>query len=833
MNYNESLFNCSLYKSEIYSNTCNLKLGYTKSYFGIGTLIGISFVGIILNILFLIFHFIKRKKKSRRKALMHKIFLIFPFTDLLTSIYWLISSINYNKLEKIKQNMQFCALNSVFYIFLITFQFILINILLLHFRKINKNPLEAINNPAKKLFIYLIICILTGFLVSALASYFKIIGISPMNTCFISVQGNIKEGIIILIPLILFIIAIYQLIHDIFFIRMFTSNKGIRLIFKKNSIYVLIFCLMHIPLFLVLLVSLFYGRNYFELTENIPLEYFIKISTIITCIIPFVMSLLRQIQGLARLECINECIKKRERESIRRTIIRYQRLSLIKNNSKNFSNNISLELDPFEWLEKIVMENLLRDILLGIAVSIKDSEKYDINNNGFDTPNNNFIEDNIEFLKEKDFEDYVIHNINFENFKQFNLEDQTVINSDYLNIQIIDYAPKCFHYLRKLENIDIKKMIESFLPKNNSQGIKQSLGKSGSFFISTDDNRYMIKTLKSDELELLKHAFLSQYINHIKSNPKSLLCRLYGMYNIILGQGDEIKIIVMRNVIGDFKDNTIVKFDLKGSTYKRKSNFEMENDNNVMKDLDFNEFEKTIMLGPYAINRLRKITKIDSTFLKDCELMDYSLFIVKLTLTKKEEEDVFGTTIGKRKEEDFKQIINEKNDNIENFDTNNDYKGPRDWRFQSFKGNGKIHDVEYYKQYLFPSLTQGTSYIIAIIDYFQIFNFFKYMESRIKNNFHKKNTISCVDPVTYSERFIKYINMLTNVKQYLSNEIHGIKEEEEKDSLTISDDEDDDDNDNIIKKYQSQKGLMRISDLSNKSDLLLTSSEAEDKLTKT
>ena len=68
----------------------------------------------------------------------------------------------------------------------------------------------------------------------------------------------------------------------------------------------------------------------------------------------------------------------------------------------------------------------------------------------------------------------------------------------------MEYAPKCFAYLRNLENIDINLMIESFLPKNNKQNIKQSQGKSGTFFIFTDDNKYMIKTLKTEEFELIK-----------------------------------------------------------------------------------------------------------------------------------------------------------------------------------------------------------------------------------------------------------------------------------------------------------------------------------------
>ena len=71
---------------------------------------------------------------------MRQIFLIFPFTDLFTSIYWLISAIKFYELEQIKENMTICSLNSVFYIFLITFQFILItlNVILLikHFYEI-------------------------------------------------------------------------------------------------------------------------------------------------------------------------------------------------------------------------------------------------------------------------------------------------------------------------------------------------------------------------------------------------------------------------------------------------------------------------------------------------------------------------------------------------------------------------------------------------------------------------------------------------------------------------------------------------------------------------
>ena len=783
MNYNDNLFNCTYYEDINKKNICELKLGYIVSYYGLGTLIGISLISIILNIVFLLQNFLKRNKRKKKGALMRQIFLIFPITDLFSSIYWLISSFKFYELNQIKENITLCSLISIYYLFLIIFQFILINILLFHFRKINQNPLDSIFNPKRKLFIYLIICFLLSCIFAGFTKMLNLIGISPMNTCFISIKGGTK-GLIYLFPLFCIILAIIQLTHDLFLIYMFNSDKGIRKIYKKNSCYVFIFCLLHVPLILVMIFSVILGKNYFELNEHLVAKYFIKTSSIITSMIPFVMSILRQIQGLVRIECINRCIKKRDLQNVRKTIINYRKAN------NNLQETISIELDPFEWLEDHIMENFMRDILLGVAISIMNSQIYE-NDGIIDTGEQ--IKNDIK-LKPENFKESKMYEINFKNLKKFGINDFTVENSDYLNIKVIDYAPKCFYYLRKLEKIDIKKMVESFLPRNNSQRIKESLGKSGSFFISTDDNRYMIKTLKSEELELLKHAFLSEYINHIEKTPNSLLSRLYGMYNIILGMGDEILIIVMRNVIGDFRDNIVVKFDLKGSTYKRKSNFLMEDDSNVMKDLDFNEFEKSIMMSYSSINRLRKIAEIDSSFLKDSGLMDYSLFLVKLTLKKEEAKDVFGEEIYEKQDKAFKQIVSEKID--ENFNRN------RDWRFASYRGIGHIHDVENYRQYLFPSLMQGTAYIISIIDYFQIFNFFKYMESNIKNNIHKRNTISCVDPETYSKRFIQYINNLTDVKQYLSSEIkeEQIEDKEEEKEEESSDEEDD----NILKRMKKR-----------------------------
>ena len=612
-----------------------------------------------------------------------------------------------------------------------------------------------------------------------------------MNTCFIHTNDK-KNGLFFLIHIIFIFIAIFQIIVDLCCRKMFITDKGIRKIHKKNSVYVLVFCVLHIPMMVFFIHTSL--NNNLSLGENREtFKYYSFIVTLISSMIPLITSLMRYFQGLTKIECINDLIKNNRVTKMKMThSLRNTNSIRIKKDSEGNKSNISLENDPYEWVENHVMECFMRDIFIGIVTGLKKSKKY-----GDDIRN---LE---ESEKSTDFEKY---NVNFKTFEELQLNDNSVSESDYLSFKVINYAPKSFAYLRQVEKLDIDDMIESFLPKNNKQGLKQSQGKSGSFFISTDDNKYMIKTLKSDEIDLIRNGFLKKYIKHIdETNNKSLLCRLYGMFSIIFGQGDETLIIIMRNVIGTLKDNTVVKFDLKGSTYKRKADFDVDNLScDVMKDLNFNEIEKSIKISQDSIEQLRSMINSDSKFLSESKLMDYSLFLVKITLNKEEAEEIFGEDIKNNQDMAVKQLFSSKialeNENnfiktknsIDNNDENSIIK--IDELKKSYKSNGNFDDIKYYKKYLFPGLTQGTGYIISIIDYFQRFNFYKIVEaeiiSKFKTGLSKKNnkTISCVDPKTYSERFITYFNQLTDVSQI----IQGIKakyDEDSEDKKTISEKE--------------------------------------------
>ena len=807
----EALFNCLENDGgdsvKIFKR-CDAFVGYgTKS--GLYAIRSLSIISLILNFMFLIYQFfkIKRNKKNKRKNSMRTLFQILPIFDCILSIYWIISSFYFPQAKDINDNIGFCTFLSIFYQACFTFQFIMINCILFHFKLMNLSPMTGILKPKRNLLIYILLSLIISLIVGIFSIYFSI-GRSPMNTCFINTIDTENYGLFFLIPIGAIFVAIGQIILDLCCKGVFITDRGIRILYKKNSYYVLIFCFLHFPMLIFFLHTTIVGKDLYEMSED-SFQIYSFIMTLFTSMIPLIIGLIRYFQGLTKIDCISECIKHSRISKARLT------KNLEKSQSIKIENSINLliENDPFEWLESHVMKCFMRDILIGIASALKRSKKYG---------------KKIELKNGGNSMNYERYTINFGVLKDLKLGDESINKSDYLNINIVNYAPRSFAYLRQLENIDIDEMIESFLPKNNTQGLKKSQGKSGSFFISTDDNKYMVKSLKSDEIDLIRNGFLSKYIMHIeKTENESLLCRLYGMYNIMMAQGQEFLIIVMRNVIGDFKDNTVVKFDLKGSTYNRKANFDMDNtNNNVMKDLNFDEIEKNIMIGTNSINKLRDIVRQDSQFLCNSELMDYSLFLVKLTLSKEESIDIFGENIIEYRNNALKKIF-------KNNDSNNILNNSQDEKISEIEekdkidiindsikindsvirkgGKGELKDIRYYNQYLFPSLREGSGYIISIIDYFQYFNFFKVVEanviSKFKTGFNRErnNTISCVNPVKYSERFIKYFNHLTDIstiKQFnQNNELFKIEEKEEEYNI----DNDNENNDNEEEKEEEKK----------------------------
>lgn len=104
--------------------------------------------------------------------------------------------------------------------------------------------------------------------------------------------------------------------------------------------------------------------------------------------------------------------------------------------------------------------------------------------------------------------------------------------------------------------------------------------------------------------------FLLTFQN-LNQNPRTLLPKFFGLYCIQSG-GKNIRIVVMNNVLPRvFRMH--LKFDLKGSTYKRRaSKKEREKSKPTFKDLDFmQEVPDGLLLDTDTYNALVKTLQRD------------------------------------------------------------------------------------------------------------------------------------------------------------------------------------------------------------------------------
>ena len=150
----------------------------------------------------------------------------------------------------------------------------------------------------------------------------------------------------------------------------------------------------------------------------------------------------------------------------------------------------------------------------------------------------------------------------------------------YKIAQFVDFAPLIFHNLRKKNGVFPENYLESLGSQCLSKAIAGSLesfeglsssGQSGSFFFTSHDKKYMVKTIKSSEFSLLMNI-LPDYFNYVSQNKDSLLNKILGLHKIVmkkkLGITEEWTILVMENIFCTNK-HLKLQYDLKGSTYKR------------------------------------------------------------------------------------------------------------------------------------------------------------------------------------------------------------------------------------------------------------------------
>ncbi|XP_075639395.1 phosphatidylinositol 4-phosphate 5-kinase 4 [Castanea sativa] len=188
-----------------------------------------------------------------------------------------------------------------------------------------------------------------------------------------------------------------------------------------------------------------------------------------------------------------------------------------------------------------------------------------------------------------------------------------------------DYCPLVFRTLRKLFNVDPADYMISICG-NDALRELSSPGKSGSFFYLTNDDRYMIKTIKKAEVKVLLRM-LSAYYNHFRAFENTLVTKFYGLHCVKLTGTiqKKVRFIIMGNLFRS--DYTIHRrFDLKGSSLGRttdKPETEID-ETTILKDLDLNFLFR--LQKSWFQEFCRQIDR-DCEFLEQERIMDYSLLV--------------------------------------------------------------------------------------------------------------------------------------------------------------------------------------------------------------
>lgn len=186
------------------------------------------------------------------------------------------------------------------------------------------------------------------------------------------------------------------------------------------------------------------------------------------------------------------------------------------------------------------------------------------------------------------------------------------------------YAPIAFRYFRDLFGIQP----DDFMMSMCSAPLRElsNPGASGSIFYLTDDDEFIIKTVQHKEGEFLQKLLPGYYMN-LNQNPRTLLPKFFGLY-CYQCNSKNVRLVAMNNLLPSYVKMHL-KYDLKGSTYKRKANkAERTKPSPTYKDLDFMEHHPNgIFLEADTCNALIKTIQRDCRVLESFKIMDYSLLV--------------------------------------------------------------------------------------------------------------------------------------------------------------------------------------------------------------
>lgn len=310
----------------------------------------------------------------------------------------------------------------------------------------------------------------------------------------------------------------------------------------------------------------------------------------------------------------------------------------------------------------------------------------------------------------------------------------------YPDFRFKTYAPLAFRYFRDLFGIKPDDYLYSLVNEPLIELVNP--GASGSLFYLTSDDEFIIKTVQHKEAKFLQRLLPGYYMN-LNQNPRTLLPKFYGLYCIQSG-GINIRLVVMNNVLPR-SVKMHYKYDLKGSTYKRRaSRKEREKACPTYKDLDFQDMhEEGLYFDAETYNNLMKTLQRDCRVLESFKIMDYSLLLGVHVLDHREVGEQ-GQAGGDGRRPVAQRVL---------YST----------AMESIQGDGKAAEALTTDDTMggIPARTHKDEKLLiylGIIDILQSYRFIKKLEHSWKALVYDGDSVSVHRPGFYASRFLKFMS---------------------------------------------------------------------------
>ncbi|CAI9781694.1 unnamed protein product [Fraxinus pennsylvanica] len=323
-----------------------------------------------------------------------------------------------------------------------------------------------------------------------------------------------------------------------------------------------------------------------------------------------------------------------------------------------------------------------------------------------------------------------------------------IISKGHKNYELMLNLQLGIRTLRKLFKVDPADYMISICG-DNALRLLSSPGKSGSFFYSTNDDKYMIKTMKKSEVKVLTRM-LQAYYNHVRAFENTLVTKFFGLHCVkMTGPAHrKVRFVIMGNLFcSEYAIHQ--RFDLKGSSHGRVTDKpESEIDSTTtLKDLDLNYIFR--LQTSWFQEFCRQVDK-DCYFLKQERIMDYSLLVgihfIQISqtgepLTTEASISPVQTPAGDR-DEGGGEAAPELSRLGMNMPARAELATRRNDSELAMVPTGEYYDV---------------ILILGIIDILQDYDISKKLEHAYKSFHYDPTSISAVDPSQYSRRFRDFI----------------------------------------------------------------------------